>query len=113
MMLRMSLVLALLLANFPALAENTGHGFCPPGLAKKAVPCVPPGLAKKGVRYWQPGDVVDPTDYFHFITYPDRYGLPPLGPGERYIVIGGQILKVNQATWEVITLFQAVEILLD
>jgi len=32
-----------------------GHGGCPPGLAKKAVPCVPPGQAKKlynvGQRY--------------------------------------------------------------
>ena len=24
-----------------------GHGGCPPGLAKKAIPCVPPGQAKK------------------------------------------------------------------
>lgn len=113
MMLRVLLILALVLASFPALADNKNPGFCPPGLAKKAIPCVPPGLAKKGFRYWHPGDFVDPSDDFHFIIYPDRYGLPPLGPGERYIVIGGQILKVDKATWEVITLFQAVEILLD
>lgn len=107
------LILAALLAGSPALADKKGDDFCPPGLAKKSVPCVPPGQAKKGVRHWEPGDVVDQDEEVHIITYPIRYGLPPLGPGERYIVIGGQILKVDTATWKVITILQAIDILLD
>jgi hypothetical protein len=112
-MLRLALTLALTLPALSALADAKGPEFCPPGLAKKAVPCMPPGLAKQGQRLWQPGDLVDPAEPYHLILYPTRYGLPPLLPGERYIVIGGQILKVDEATWEVITLFQAIEILLD
>jgi len=38
--------------NGPAYGVNGpvgyGHGGCPPGLAKKAIPCVPPGKAKVG-----------------------------------------------------------------
>lgn len=112
-MLRLVLILSLALSAAPALADK-GPAFCPPGLAKKAVPCVPPGLAKKGLYHWQPGDIVDQDEPdIHIILYPERYQLPPLGPGERYIVIGGQILKVDEATWEVITLMQAIDILLD
>ncbi len=40
-----ALLVAGLIVAAPAMA---GGGFCPPGLAKKAVPCVPPGQAKKG-----------------------------------------------------------------
>jgi len=108
-MLRLSLILALLLTAAPTLADQKAGKFCPPGLAKKTPACVPPGLA----RQWHPGDIIEDRDGIHIITYPLRYGLPPLGPGERYVVIGGQILKVNLATWEVLTLFQAIEILLD
>lgn len=109
----LTLTLSLALSAAPALADKD-PAFCPPGLAKKAVPCVPPGLAKKGQHHWHPGDIVDrdETD-LHVILYPNRYQLPPLGPDERYIVIGGQILKVNEATWEVITLMQVIDVLLD
>lgn len=45
--LTLALVAILTLAA-PMVAE-AGPKHCPPGLAKKAVPCVPPGLAKKHV----------------------------------------------------------------
>lgn len=92
----------------PALANPPGTGFCPPGLAKKNPPCVPPGQAKKGVTEWHQGDVVDPTQVNVWITQPYRYGLPPLGPGERYVVIGGQVLKVDDQTYKVIALYKAL-----
>lgn len=40
----------LVVADVPE-EELITYANCPPGLAKKAVPCVPPGLAKKGVTY--------------------------------------------------------------
>ncbi len=103
-------LIALLSASIavPALADPPGSGFCPPGLAKKSPPCVPPGQAKKGVTEWKQGDVV-PTDQINvWITLPYRYGLPPLGPGERYVVVGGQILKVDDQTYKVIALYKAL-----
>ena len=111
-MFRTCLIILSTALTAPAFAENSGKG-CPPGLAKKAVPCVPPGQAKKGEREWHEGDVVDRDDDHHVITYPDRYSLPPLLNGEEYIVVGNQILKVDAATYRIITLNRAVEVLLD
>jgi len=104
-----SLGLAVALAAGPALASPKG---CPPGLAKKAVPCVPPGQAKKAYTYPGRGDYVTNYDY-HLIRYPDRYGLDPLRPGERYYVVNGQILRVDQDTYEVLDVIRAVAALLD
>lgn len=85
---------------------------CPPGLAKKNPPCVPPGQAKKGVRTWAPGDYVGDADA-HWITYADRYGLPPLAPGQRYVIIGNRVYAVSQDTFTILTVLQAVEAVLD
>ena len=107
---------ALLAALVVATPGYSGAGSCPPGLAKKAVPCVPPGQAKKH-RYDKHegigrGDRV--TDYpYHLIRYPGRYGLDPLRPGERYYVVDGQILRVDQDTYEVLAVIRAVAALLD
>ena len=87
-------------------------GFCPPGLAKKSVPCVPPGLARKEGRDFQFGDRISDDDY-HLVTYPGRYGLPLLGPNERYVIVNGQILKVDRDTFAVISLIRAVDAILD
>ena len=92
--------------------QGAETGFCPPGLAKKAVPCVPPGLAKKELRHFEPGDWIGDDD-FHRVTFPSRYGLPPLGPDERYIILDGQIMKVKKDTYEVISLIRAVTAILD
>ncbi len=92
--------------------ESGERGFCPPGLAKKAVACVPPGLARKEGRNYQFGDRISDDDY-HIVTYPGRYGLPFLGPDERYVIVNGQILKVDRDTFAVISLIRAVNAILD
>lgn len=103
------IALATIAATGSARADN---GNCPPGLAKKSVPCVPPGLAKKGVRHFAPGDDFGGYDT-HWISYPDRYALPPLAPGERYVIIGNQILRVDEGTAQVIEFVRLVEAILD
>jgi hypothetical protein len=94
------------LGTAPARADAKG---CPPGLAKKAVPCVPPGQARKG---WHRGDYVGDWDY-HRIRYPDRYGLPPLRAGERYLIVDGTILVVDEDTYTIVTVLRAVSAILD
>ena len=75
-----------------------GHGGCPPGLAKKAIPCIPPGQAKKlynvGQRF--------PTGYgsalgYNQIPYDLRsqYGLNPYG---NYYYGDGYLYRVNPRT---------------
>jgi hypothetical protein len=75
-----------------------GHGGCPPGLAKKAIPCVPPGQAKKlynvGQRF--------PSGYgsalgYNQIPYDLRsqYGLNPYG---NYYYGDGYLYRVNPRT---------------
>ena len=75
-----------------------GHGGCPPGLAKKAIPCVPPGQAKKlynvGQRF--PLGYGSPLGYSQ-IPYDLRsqYGLNPYG---NYYYGDGYIYRVNPRT---------------
>ena len=75
-----------------------GHGGCPPGLAKKAIPCVPPGQAKKlynvGQRF--------PAGYgsalgYNQIPYDLRsqYGLNPY---DNYYYGDGYLYRVNPRT---------------
>ncbi|WP_431299770.1 hypothetical protein [Tabrizicola sp. BL-A-41-H6] len=109
--LRIILVAALSLTLTPAFADGKS-GHCPPGLAKKAVPCVAPGQAKKGVT-WQEGDMVDRDHITHVIRYPDRYELPPLRADEEYVVIDNRIVKVDSQTGRILTLYRALDILLD
>ncbi len=84
---------------------------CPPGLAKKAVPCVPPGQAKKHSGYdrdrdhydgYRRGDVIR-GDYV-VIREPGRYGLDPYGT---YYRVGDQVLRVDRDTREVLDLIGA------
>lgn len=103
------LAIAAIGAAEPALAKSGG---CPPGLAKKSPPCVPPGLAKQGARVFAPGDYVGGYAY-HRIRYPDRYALPPLAPGERYIIVGDQLLRVREDTYQVLSLIRLVQAILD
>lgn len=95
-----------------ALPAHAGNGHCPPGLAKKSPACIPPGQAKKHYGAPRIGDRVSDYDY-HLIRYPDRYDLPPLRRGERYYVIDGQILRVNQETREILDFIRATAALLD
>jgi hypothetical protein len=77
-----------------------GAGGCPPGLAKKAVPCMPPGQAKKlfGI-----GQRV-PLGYRGLVRYnslPYRlrsyYG-PQLDPYSRYVYDNNYIYRVDPRT---------------
>ena len=75
-----------------------GMGGCPPGLAKKAIPCVPPGQAKKlynvGQRF--PGGYGSRLGY-NQIPYDlrSRYGLNPYG---NYYYGDGYVYRVNPRT---------------
>jgi len=75
-----------------------GHGGCPPGLAKKAIPCVPPGQAKKlynvGQRF--PLGYGSPLGY-NQIPYDLRsqYGLNPYG---NYYYGDGYLYRVDPRT---------------
>ena len=82
--------------SIPALAAPAG---CPPGLAKKARPCIPPGQVGKS---WRPGDrirgdyVLIPRDQW------DRYGLIRYDDGSTYVRVDNEILRVVQDTLTVI-----------
>ena len=75
-----------------------GMGGCPPGLAKKAVPCVPPGAAKKmyGVGQQLPSGFGAPLGY-NQIPYNVRsqYGLNPNG---NYYYGQGYLYRVDPRT---------------
>lgn len=95
-MLLRSLALALTaaLSLVPAGSAIAGPKGCPPGLAKKAVPCVPPGQAKK----WRLGERLPPDTAWYEIDDWDRYGLPEPRDGNRYIMIDSEVLLVAIAT---------------
>lgn len=98
----------------PADAKDSKH--CPPGLAKKAVPCVPPGQAKKRhyqdedrhKGHWENGDRV----HGDYVLVPrsewDRLRLRDYRDGSTYLRIDNQILRVARDTLVVI---EAVRIL--
>jgi hypothetical protein len=110
---------ALAAAGSPALAK--GPGGCPPGLAKKAVPCVPPGQAKKGVRYdprtgehyrLRVGDRYDPDRYRYDRLYDyEAYDLPPIGRNEGYYRDGYVVYRIDRETRRVLDLFRLAEIM--
>jgi hypothetical protein len=75
-----------------------GAGGCPPGLAKKAIPCVPPGQAKKmyGIGQRLPAGAFSPYSY-NRIPYDLRrqYGLAPNGS---YYYGDGYLYRVDPRT---------------
>ncbi len=90
---------ALALAPGVAIAKNKG-GHCPPGLAKKSVPCVPPGQAKKIYRN---GEFIA-RDY-RWIDNPYRYGL---NRNDYYLRAGDYVYRVDPETRKVLNLIGAV-----
>ena len=75
-----------------------GAGGCPPGLAKKAVPCMPPGQAKKmyGVGDRLPLGVADPYSYGRIpYSLRNQYGLNPYGS---YYYGNGYLYRVDPRT---------------
>lgn len=106
---------------------------CPPGLAKKDPPCVPPGLAKKGVTYeewasydqgeydaiwlerrdeWLNSDFdVDP-DPQYLLLQSDQiatlFDLDPAPEGQRYALIDGLPVLLDQADYESLLLVNEI-----
>lgn len=78
----------------PALPAKANPKGCPPGLAKKAVPCVPPGQAKK----WQVGARIPGTLPWYEVRDYDRYDLPAPPDGSRYVLIDNDLVRVAIAT---------------
>lgn len=90
----LTLVLVVLTGLPAPQAALAGPKGCPPGLAKKAVPCVPPGNAKR----WQIGERLGADVAWYEVTDWDRYGLSEPRDGNRYIRIDDEILLVAIAT---------------
>ncbi len=84
--------------NAPVLAKSKA-GHCPPGLAKKAVPCVPPGQAKR----YRVGDYINGG--YDRIKNPGRWGLPRNG---YYVQAGDYVYEVDKDTHEVLNLIGAI-----
>jgi len=92
---------------------------CPPGLAKKAVPCIPPGQAKKygydDHRYHRIADrYVLRDDWIRVRNRDrDRYRLPRLGENEAYYRDGRIVYRVNEETRRVLELIRLADIVLS
>jgi Ni/Co efflux regulator RcnB len=73
--------------------ENYGNGKrCPPGLAKKNNGCMPPGQ----VRNWAVGQPVPRSVTVYTVPQPVIRQLPPAPYGYRYVLIGGDVVLVQQ-----------------
>ncbi|WP_171175015.1 hypothetical protein [Ruegeria sp. HKCCD8929] len=84
--------------QLPSVA-GSGKAHCPPGLAKKALPCVPPGQVKQyGV-----GDYI--YDGYYPIDDPWRWGLRRNG---YYVRAGDYVYEVSRETHQVLNLIGAV-----
>lgn len=86
-----ALVLVMAGLSAPAMAGPKG---CPPGLAKKAVPCVPPGQAKA----WMLGERLPADTPWYELRDWRRFGLPEPMEGSRYVRVGTDVLLVAIAT---------------
>lgn len=126
-MLRLILVTTLALSAPLSLPAEAKNKHCPPGLAKKDVPCMPPGQAKKwhdddrsheeehdrdrrhhSHRDWHEGDRI--RDGFVLIPRAEweRLRLRDYRDGSRYLQVDNQILRVARDTLVVI---EAIRIL--
>ncbi|NOD63466.1 MULTISPECIES: hypothetical protein [unclassified Ruegeria] len=99
-----AMLAAMALAPVTAVAKNK-NGHCPPGLAKKSIPCVPPGQAKKIYRN---GDFIR-NDY-RWVDNPYRYGL---NRNYSYIRAGDYVYRVDPDTRKVLNLIGAVADILN
>lgn len=107
--------LAVALTGFSVEAKDARN--CPPGLAKKEVPCVPPGQAKKGTKHdhdrWGNGDRV----YGDYVLIPrsewERLQLRDYRDGSTYLTVDSQILRVARDTLVVLEAVRILERALD
>ncbi|WP_170412830.1 hypothetical protein [Ruegeria atlantica] len=84
---------------------NSNAGHCPPGLAKKVVPCVPPGQVK---NLYKKGDYI--TRDYRLIDDPYRYGL---NRGGYYVRAEDYVYRVDPDTQKVLNLIGAVADILN
>jgi hypothetical protein len=117
-MSRLLLIAALVLSGSAIAPAEAKDKFCPPGLAKKAVPCVPPGQAKKRLYEDHDGDHRH-GDWHHgdrvrgdYVLIPrdewDRWQLRDYRDGSTYLRVDDQILRVVRDT---LTVIEAVRII--
>lgn len=87
-----------------------GVGGCPPGLAKKAVPCVPPGQAKQQFALGQrvPFGLNGLLGYNALPhTLRNHYG-PQLDPNSRYLYDNSYLYRVDPRTLVVQQILSAI-----
>lgn len=84
---------------------------CPPGLAKKTPACLPPGQAKK-LPMLQVGQYLD-YDRAHLITRPGLYGLNDAPYGNRYAIIDGRLVRVDDSTGKILSILRIIDAILD
>ena len=73
--------------------QNYSNGKkCPPGLAKKNNGCMPPGQVKN----WVVGQPVPRGVLLYTVPQPVIRQLPPAPYGYRYVLIGGDVVLVQQ-----------------
>lgn len=84
---------------------------CPPGLAKKAVPCVPPGLAQRGG--WSIGEPLPRGTRYVVIDDYWRYGLARPSRGTQYVRVDNDVLRIVVETARVVESLQTIGRLLN
>ena len=101
-----SMLIAVIAAGLTANVAVAGPKGCPPGLAKKSLPCVPPGQAKG----WHVGEPLPRGVDYVILGENDwrNMGLRYPGDGNRYVMVDNQVLRMNQATREVLEAIVAV-----
>ena len=97
-----------LLLEAPAAEARPGH--CPPGLAKKAVPCVPPGQVRNA---WRVGDTLPRGTRYVIIEDYRSYGLPRPQRGTQYVRVDNDVLRIAIETARVIESVQTIGRLLN
>ena len=85
--------------------QNYGNGKrCPPGLAKKNNGCLPPGQA----RNWVVGQPVPRGAIIYTVPQPVIRQLPPAPYGYRYVLLGGDVVLVQQQNNLIVDIIQGL-----
>lgn len=99
------------------IAAEAGPKHCPPGLAKKAVPCVPPGHAKRQKHShdhaWRVGDRLPRDVRYVIIDDYDRYGLPRPDRGTQYVRIDNDIFRIALESARILESVRVIGEILD
>ncbi len=86
-------------------SKNYGNGKrCPPGLAKKNNGCMPPGQ----VRNWTVGQPVPRGVTVYTVPQPVIRQLPAAPYGYRYVLLGGDVVLVQQQNNVIVDIIQGL-----